>query len=75
MISRTHFELLTSLAKTGPIKAAKLQAQRVAELLAKGWLLKWDDLLEISPSGLKELEPYQVKRAIIMAAGFGCCRD
>ncbi|HJG06180.1 sugar phosphate nucleotidyltransferase [Ligilactobacillus agilis] len=24
-----------------------------------------------SPSGLKELEPYQVKQAIIMAAGFG----
>ncbi|MDK6809352.1 hypothetical protein [Ligilactobacillus agilis] len=34
-------------------------------------LVKQDDLFEISPSGLKELEPYQVKQAIIMAAGFG----
>ena len=71
MISRAKFELLTSLAKTGPIKVEKPQAQSVAEILAKGWLLKRDDLLEISPSGLKELEPYQVKQAIIMAAGFG----
>lgn len=71
MISQAQFELLTSLAKTGPIKAEKVQAQNVAELLAKGWLLKQDGLLEISPSGLKELEPYQVKQAIIMAAGFG----
>lgn len=61
MISRTQFELLTSLAKTGPVKATKVQTKSVAELLAKGWLLKRDDLLEISPSGLKELEPYQVK--------------
>lgn len=71
MISRAQFELLTSLTKTGPIKAEKVQAQNVAELLAKGWLLKRDGLLEISPRGLKGLEPYQVKRAIIMAAGFG----
>lgn len=71
MISRAQFELLTSLAKTGPIKTTKVQTQSVAELLANGWLLKQDDLLEISLSGLKELEPYQVKRAIIMAAGFG----
>ena len=52
MISREQFELLTSLAEAGPIKATKVQAQSVAELLAKGWLLKRDDLLEISPSGL-----------------------
>ena len=38
MISLTQFELLTSLAKTGPIKAEKVQAKSVAELLAKGWL-------------------------------------
>ncbi|GET18414.1 hypothetical protein PTL465_07320 [Ligilactobacillus agilis] len=37
MISRAQFELLTSLAKTSPIKAEKVQAQNVAELLAKGW--------------------------------------
>ncbi|GET10289.1 NTP transferase domain-containing protein [Ligilactobacillus agilis] len=71
MISREQFRLLTALEKNGPIKADKITAPSVAELLAGGLLVKQDDLFEISPIGIEKLEPYRVKRAIIMAAGFG----
>ena len=36
-----------------------------------GAILRDENLLEITAKGLDMLEPYRVKRAVIMAAGFG----
>ena len=37
----------------------------------KGWILLEGQVLAITEDGLSALEPYRVKRAIILAAGFG----
>ncbi len=41
------------------------------ELTNIGAILRNENLLEITAKGLDMLEPYRVKRAVIMAAGFG----
>ncbi len=40
-------------------------------LSRKGFLLSAGGELSLTPAGLKALEPYRVKRAVILAAGFG----
>lgn len=37
----------------------------------QGWIAQTEQELSITESGLLALEPYRVKRAIILAAGFG----
>ena len=39
--------------------------------LERGWIIKEEQVLSITEGGLSALEPYRVKRAIILAAGFG----
>lgn len=46
-------------------------ARSVSSLRENGWLSGEGDELTITGSGLAALEPYRVKRAIILAAGFG----
>ncbi|MBP3205302.1 MAG: ABC transporter permease subunit [Lachnospiraceae bacterium] len=83
-ISRYEFELLTYLEKhgRGVYSQRKLSddltitlsnvARLVKELEDKDYLnLLADGSMEISEKGLKALEPYRVRKAIILAAGFG----
>lgn len=55
MISRAQFRLLTALEKNGPIKADKITAPSVAELLAGGLLVKQDDLFESKHSIMRRM--------------------
>ena len=41
------------------------------QLTAKHWITQDGDALAVTDAGLAALEPYRVKRAIILAAGFG----
>ncbi len=69
-ITKREFELLVLIEK----KEKKIEDSLlvdIEELLKKGYVCKIDNKYEISPLGLDELEPYKVKRAIILAAGFG----
>lgn len=83
-LSRPEFDLLTYLEKNGKCKYSqrmladeltislgsldtmiyKLDEMNYINLLA-------DDQIELGDKGLKALEPYRVRKAIILAAGFG----
>lgn len=71
VLSRTEFELLSFLEKNGPSQVSPETAALTGELLAAGWLRKKGVLVELSQAGRRELAPYRVEQAIIMAAGFG----
>ena len=43
----------------------------VGTAVNQGWIFQKSQEMEITDSGLSALEPYRVKRAIILAAGFG----
>ena len=78
MLTRKQFELLTYLSsqekpcsQRGLSIALKMSIGTVNKLVKE---LTTDGLIcnsMITPAGLSALEPYQVKRAILMAAGFG----
>lgn len=83
MINRYQFEILRFLEKNKRIlfdvkKIAdeiKISRSKVADeidvMLSKENIRTKGKMLEITKNGLKELEPYHVKRAVIMGAGFG----
>lgn len=82
-LSRCQFEILRLLEKNGAqvsnlrslSDALKISASIIEndiELLSDSNLIKKDGSeLSITDKGIESLEPYRVKRAVIMAAGFG----
>lgn len=82
-LSRCQFEILTFLEKNGAqvcnlrslsqiLKISGTMIEKDIEYLCSAALIKKDgDELSITDKGLESLEPYRVKRAVIMAAGFG----
>jgi len=78
LLSRTEFEILTTLERVqAPLSQRDLASfcgkslgtinKTTAQLREKGYL---HDRM-ITPSGIEALEPYRVKRAVFIAAGFG----
>lgn len=82
-INRYQFEILTFLEKNGKqiyklrtlsdtLKISGATIERCIDEMLKDKLVCFEnDFFEITAAGLEALEPYRVKRAIIMAAGFG----
>lgn len=82
-MNRYQFEVLAFLEKNGKNVYAirtlsdklKISGTEVSKALDEltniGAILRNENLLEITDKGLDMLEPYRVKRAVIMAAGFG----
>lgn len=82
-ISRYEFELLAYLEKNGKaeypmrklvdtLKISGTALEKCLERLSTdGLLLREGNVLSITDKGLEALEPYRVKKAVIMAAGFG----
>ena len=82
-MNRYQFEVLAFLEKNGKNVYAirtlsdklKISGTEVSKALDEltniGAILRNENLLEITAKGLDMLEPYRVKRAVIMAAGFG----
>ena len=82
-MNRYQLEVLTFLEKNGKNVYAirtlsdklKISGTEVSKALDEltniGAILRNENLLEITDKGLDMLEPYRVKRAVIMAAGFG----
>ncbi|WP_066648506.1 NTP transferase domain-containing protein [Christensenella timonensis] len=76
-LTRNQFDLLTCLEKNGALTQRELAKQLnkalgtvnkgMAELLQLGFLKDGT----ITKKGLQALEPYRVKRAVFIAAGFG----
>ncbi len=69
-ITKREFELLVLIEKKEKNIDESLLAN-IEILLEKGYVCKGTNEYIISQLGLDELEPYKVKRAIILAAGFG----
>lgn len=82
-MNRYMFELLTFVEKNGKREysmrilsdSIKISGTMIArcleEAVACRYLSKEEDILVVTDEGLKALEPYRVKKAVIMAAGFG----
>jgi len=82
-ISRYDFELLTLIERKQSLEysirtisdelciSGETIKERIAELQSGGLLEVVDNQLLITQVGIDALEPYRVKRAIILAAGFG----
>lgn len=82
-LSRYEFEILCYLEQEGkgqyPVRqisdtlllSGTIVSENLEQLQKKGFLKINEKELEISAEGLDALEPYRVKRAIILAAGFG----
>ncbi len=82
-LTRYQFELLAYVEKNGekeyPIRTISDDlcisgteiSRCIGTLRDEGYLLTSGERLKITDSGLGALEPYRVKRAIILAAGFG----
>lgn len=82
-MNRYEFELITLVEKNGrapypmrtlvdTLKISAAAIEKSMEALAAARLLEKDgDVLQVTEEGLAALEPYRVKRAVIMAAGFG----
>lgn len=82
-MTRYQFELLTFIEKRGQLAASirmladmlcisgTAVSRELAKLLEDGLLRERDGLLSVTEAGLAALEPYRVKRAVILAAGFG----
>lgn len=83
-LSRSEFDLLTFLEKNGKCKynqrmladeltislsSVETMIQKLDEMNLINLLT--DDQIELGEKGLKVLEPYRVRKAIILAAGFG----
>lgn len=83
MLTRYQFEVLTFLEKNGCNKYTHREisdkltisnteiTKDVLELTKKGLIKKNREYLNITKKGLLGLEPYRVKKAVILAAGFG----
>lgn len=82
-LTRYQFELLAYLEKTGKsifnqrtisdsiAISGNVVAKSIEEMLALGYISKEAGCIEITKAGLEALEPYRVKKALILAAGFG----
>ena len=71
-LDREEFDFLSELERQGKIRPAAGQARLIRELAEKNLLNELaDGEVEISEKGLRQLEPYRVRKAIILAAGFG----
>ena len=82
-LSRYQFEVLAYLEQSGEQAYAmrtlsdtlKISASAIGSsldaLAAEGLIRRKGDTLAITQDGLAALEPYRVKRAVILAAGFG----
>ena len=82
-ITLQEFNLLTFIEKNNKHKYSQREmAKAIAvslgslnkiyhKLLEEEWIVEQEDRIQITALGLKKLEPYRVKRAIFMAAGFG----
>ncbi len=83
LISRYQFEVLAFLEKNGDgdylqrslSDALNISGNQIANSLEKlvneGLVARQGNFMSITAKGLEALEPYRVKRAIILAAGFG----
>lgn len=83
MLTRYQFEILKFLEKNGCNHYTHRQlsdtltisnteiTNDISEMVKKGLIVEKDNSLNISSLGLASLEPYRVKKAIILAAGFG----
>mgnify|MGYP004627309121 FL=1 len=82
-MTRYEFEVLSHLERNGAgqyslrtlsdaltISGGEI-SQCLERLAAKHWITRGGDALAVTDAGLAALEPYRVKRAIILAAGFG----
>ena len=83
MLTRREFEILRRLERDGA-RAYDLRsladglcisggivARCLDDLVERGLILRRDGFPCITQAGLEALEPYRVKRAIILGAGFG----
>ena len=82
-MNRYQFEVLTYIEKNGKkeypmrtlsdtLKISGTAISKALDELENDVLIKrCEDQMEITEKGLEALEPYRVKRAVIMAAGFG----
>ena len=73
-LSREEFDFLSGLAgAAGPVTPVVEPSSRLLHDLAERNLINElaDGTVEISEKGLRMLEPYRVRKAIILAAGFG----
>lgn len=77
-LSKRQFDVLTQLEATqGGLSQRKLaaaigiSAASVNKVIAELANLGYVDGREITPAGLEALEPYRVRRAVFIAAGFG----
>lgn len=83
MITRYKFEILKYLEKNGGNYYAHRQlsdaltisnteiTKDISEMVQDNLITKKDNYLEITKEGILALEPYKVKKAVILAAGFG----
>lgn len=83
MLTRYQFEILKFLEKNGCNHYTHRQlsdtltisnreiTNEINGMIGNGLVIEKDGNLSISSSGLSSLEPYRVKRAVILAAGFG----
>lgn len=83
MLTRYQFELLSFLERNGAgeysqraisdsINISGSQVGRdLAWAVGEGLITRDGDRLEVTAAGLEALEPYRVKRAVVLAAGFG----
>lgn len=82
-MNRYEFELMTYIEKNGeavyPMRtlsdSLKISGTAIGKcletLVADGLIDKNEDVLKVTEKGLEALEPYRVKKAVVMAAGFG----
>lgn len=82
-MNRYEFELMTFIEKNGeavyPMRilsdSLKISGTAIGKclesLIADELIEKRGDILKITEEGLEALEPYRVKKAVVMAAGFG----
>lgn len=82
-MNRYEFELITYIEKNGEaiysmrtlsdsLKISGTAISKYLEIIvADGWLEKNGEVLKVTDKGIDALEPYRVKKAVIMAAGFG----
>lgn len=82
-MTRYEFEVLSHLERNGagqyPLRtlsdALTISGGEISRCLerltARHWITRDGDALAVMDAGLAALEPYRVKRAIILAAGFG----
>ena len=82
-MDRYEFELMTFIEKNGeavyPMRtlsdSLKISGTAIGKclekLIASELIGKQEDVLKITGKGLEALEPYRVKKAVVMAAGFG----